>query len=690
MSFLLPFVNICGAISSGFYWVLYLLDSYVYELVAFSYKIFTLMCTINFNSLYGLVSPLIDRLNALIIVFIVFNLGSALIQYLLNPEKAVEGGTKFLKNLFIATAMLVSYSFVFSVTNEVSILLIGNSTGYKYTTLGEIFDLNDEDGNGKKDPGLIMRFIFGEDAGKQDPGETIALNLLKTFIKDTELDANSEYVPTDSSAQLEGKINNRNDGSLNLTNLPSLKDVTDKNQVYFNFLVSFVVGLFVVYSTFSASIQIGIRMFKLLILQVLAPIAIIDVIKNGFDGKFKNFMKTYGSVFLEAIVRMATLLVISVFVSKFVMHINDYFPALQGEESVITKSIITVIVVIAAYTFSGQVPKFIDGIIGTNMGEGAKTNFGHFLTGMLGAGVGFAAGARTGNLAGMISGAVGGATTGYKGKSVSDFFKGMSDNSAKARNVAAGAMMAGGSLAYGLSRAESFMGIPQRKLEKGKLAGERKTAMENMLKTMDDNYDKKIRVGGPKLDKDGNVYYDEVGLDRNKFNTDAYKTHEEWDDTIKENVTKFDGQYASALSEETKQEIKSTKEAYENYTKAQSDYDDAVRNGGNSGEAYKKLEEARTVYQTLKDSTDKKIDTDFNSMMIKDMSSGKYVKDKGKSAVKSSINSYDNIASSGYKTSDISSGKTNTKKASDEYTKQQDRANNSSSATRYNNINSRK
>ena len=220
-------------------------------------------------------------------------------------------------------------------------------------------------------------------------------------------------------------------------------------------------------------------------------------------------------------------------------------------------------------------------------------------------------------------------------------------------------------------------GGPQRALESGKLAGERQTAMDNMIKTLEDNYDEQVHIG----DKD-------VGLTRDIFRTYAY-----------DNKGNKYGYYGS-LSTGTKDAIDNTQKKYEEYKDKQGAYDRMRTTGmtaagktateADLAEAWDDVESARTVYQALKSSTDKKIDTDFNTKMVKDFKEHKELfKDKGILGVERSVETYDHVAAKGYRTDDFIAGRSNTKKASDHYETQQDRFNNSAAAAAYNRSNTR-
>ena len=142
---------ITSLISFGVYWIfkplfslLLYIDGVVYSLVAYSYKVFMLMAQLNFNVVYAWVAPLIDRIKAIIMVLIMFKLGYSLIQYMINPDKLSDnsiGGAALIKNIAWCSLLLISYTFIFSVMNELSLLIIGVPKGYEFTTLKEIADV---------------------------------------------------------------------------------------------------------------------------------------------------------------------------------------------------------------------------------------------------------------------------------------------------------------------------------------------------------------------------------------------------------------------------------------------------------------------------------------------------------------------------------------------------------------------
>ena len=127
-SSLISFASIGSWIMSPLMGISLAIDGLVYTLVSYSFKLFMLMCQINFDSLYGIIANLLDSIQAVILVLVVFKLATELITYLTEPDKALAGGKQLLINIAVASALLILYPFIFSVLNEVSILIMGNDT----------------------------------------------------------------------------------------------------------------------------------------------------------------------------------------------------------------------------------------------------------------------------------------------------------------------------------------------------------------------------------------------------------------------------------------------------------------------------------------------------------------------------------------------------------------------------------
>ena len=403
------------------------LEGIVYEFVTYSYKLFTLITQLNFNSVAALMGPLIDRLKAVIMVLIVYKLGVALIGMLLNPDSAPKEGKQLFINIFVTVALLLSYNLIFSIVNEVGMLFIGAPSGYTFPTLSKITgeSITEEEG-------IINRFVFGSDDSTEkmsEMGDYMAYQVASIFIVNL----------TDEDTL--GNTIKKDNGKYNFLKLPNLHNQIDK-KVSYTPLAGILIGGYLVYVFFVVSTEVGIRIFKLLILQMLAPLAIITIISDGFKGGFKgtmkNYISTYMSIFTQVFIRLISTLVITVFVAKFTTNLGEYFGEIKDVgDNFLTRGLLIVLVIYAGYKFVLEAPKLIDKVFGTHVADGnGDSGFaGLMLGGAAGLATGLVSGYRsgageggwnkaTGALAGGLAGMTTGAWTGAtKGNGIADKIK---------------------------------------------------------------------------------------------------------------------------------------------------------------------------------------------------------------------------------------------------------------------------
>lgn len=445
---ILPFISLLeiDRIIDVLWYFLLLLDAIVYSAVAYIYNIFQIIAQLNFSVISSWTQPLVNRVEALIMVLIMFKLGMSFIQYLIDPDKfnnKSTGGSALVLNIVICAALLVSYQFIFTVFNELSMLVIGYQDGYEFTVLKDIADIEGE--NGGDEAGLLGRFIFGDKYDSKDFGKQLSAITLFSFFKDT-VDCNNGTFQGGRADDALTKIYNQSSDSINFFEITNIADAIyrDKNDsdienhgsTEYRFpLLSTAAGLYLAYTLIVLTIEVAIRIFKLIILQVTAPIAIITTIDGGVKGSktFQSFYKTYLSVYTSLFIRVAVVYLVSALISMFTQN----FDSLNvGTRDSIMGSFVFIIIVVSLFTFAKKIPSFIDKALGTNSsgdGEGAA-GFKGLMKSMgaavglgVGAAGGLALGAATGGVGGALGGMLGGGfrglTGGYRANNVSDFFK---------------------------------------------------------------------------------------------------------------------------------------------------------------------------------------------------------------------------------------------------------------------------
>ena len=472
---LMSFASLASWAAHPFMSIMLVIDGLVYNLVSYSFNLFMLMCQLDFSSLYGIVSPIVDRLQAVVLVLVVFKIAMSFIKWMIDPESAPKEGSKIVVNIFITAMFLIGYNFVFDVFNEVGMLIMGAPEGRDFVVLKQIANISGGD------EGLIMRFIFGNNKEVEDIGDYMAYETVKIFIHDIEDPDNSPIVRSTICDDEKCDFNDLNELTVNL----------DKNVEYM-WGISSIVGVYLIYSIVKMAIEIGVRMFKLLILQILAPIAIITILDGGIKSNtFQTFYKKYLSVYAEAFTRMLAMLITVVFVCKFYINIDNFFsPIGDTGAGGVTKFLLTIIVVVAAFRIADGLPKFIDEVLGTKMAKGDNVGVGKIAAGLVGSALGFAGGIGAGTISGAgvggtllnaASGAFKGYGAGSKGNNVADFFKNTGENNKASRERALNIARMGGGGQYALHGIENRLGITQRNQARAQRESDTAKALENMV-----------------------------------------------------------------------------------------------------------------------------------------------------------------------------------------------------------------
>lgn len=481
-------------------------DAAVYSLVAYAYDLFILIAQLNFNVISVWFEPIVDRLETLILVLILFKLGISFITYMFKPDSFQDkskGGAALLKNIVLVAVLLVSYKFVFDVFNELTMLVMGYQPGTQFTVLNQIAGVEADPGG---DSGLLQRFVFGEEQNFNDYGVNFASTILLQFMSGKI--GGQDVASIVSNAKQSG-------GTFSLFGICSFKN----GDLDYHFpILSTAVGLYLLYTIIQMAIQVGIRVFKLIVLRIVAPAVIVTMIDDGTNSKtFNNYWKVYLSELTSVFVRIFTMYLISAFAGMIFNNMSALVPAGTNGLTTIFASII---LIVAAFRFAGQLPAFIDSIIGSKLaGSGNTGGFGHFMAGLggalLGAGSGLAAGVAgkagvAGTLGNMVAGGFNGAGSAARSNNVADFFKNTGATSQANRERASRIARQGGGLAYAGAGIESFMGIPQRQAQQAQVLADDNTLIDNVLNAQVDEIKDQTGSAGIKFGDNADSYAEAV------------------------------------------------------------------------------------------------------------------------------------------------------------------------------------
>ncbi len=245
-----------------------------------------------------------------------------------------------------------------------------------------------------------------------------------------------------------------------------------------------IVGIMTLFLLVSITIDIAARVFKMLVLEMIAPVPVMSYIdpKSSKDGAFANWIKQLTSTFLDLFVKLGLIYLILFFVREL-KNDNLFVSYGAAEGSGVNparKAYLIVFLILGLLKFAKDAPEFIRAIFGIKGkgGEGiAKSAAGAlgFITGGATGAVGGLVAGRglSGAVTGAITGASAGSAAGAQGKSVSGYRTGADaaiqartgDNKAKSGIIAKAQQAA---VAGQARREAGRIGINEQSLELAK------------------------------------------------------------------------------------------------------------------------------------------------------------------------------------------------------------------------------
>lgn len=260
----------------------------VYTLLAFMYNLFFKLADHSLVS-ESVMEGFYIRVWSIIGIIMIFKLAISLVKMVAEPSSfnnAKTGGFgKIVTRTMTALVML-------------AFLNTGFRTLYRFQAL---ILKND----------IIPKVILGSGSNstkESDMGANLAYNLFKTMY---------DFENSDKKEKIEEKIK-----SMKFKEWGSLAQYVDGDQVKYYLFLDIGLGLFVTYQLIVFSIDIAIRMLKMTVLQLLAPIPIISYVDNDslLQKWFKEVMSTYTLVFI----RVAILYFVSYIITLIINKNNVY------------------------------------------------------------------------------------------------------------------------------------------------------------------------------------------------------------------------------------------------------------------------------------------------------------------------------------------------------------------------------
>lgn len=329
-------------ITKAIRWVFALLDWVFYNLISILMQ--AIFDIANFSLSEGIFEKLINRVYLVLGIFMLFKITISLLTYLVNPDKISDkenGVGKLSMRVVLVLVMLIMLPSAFQLLNDVQNALL--------PTL----------------PRLILDSSNGDDSVNQisDNGTKIATSIYGAFFYDNPDCIGGEPTGVTPYNQTTVDINymfNNVNLSCQTTNNGSMY------QYEYTPIISTLAGGFMCYVLIGICITVAIRMFKMMILRMIAPIPVISYIdpKSSKDGAFSKWVKTLTTTWFELFINLGILYLIVFLVNSLLINsAGQLWDATQGF-GFIRKSFFIVFVIMGLFAFARQAPKFIMDALG--------------------------------------------------------------------------------------------------------------------------------------------------------------------------------------------------------------------------------------------------------------------------------------------------------------------------------------
>ena len=161
----------------------------------------------------------------------------------------------------------------------------------------------------------------------------------------------------------------------------------------YKYFLSTVAGVLCLVLLLSLTLDVAIRVFKLLVLRLISPVAILSYIDSKSEKSFNNWVKAVTSTYLDLFIRIAIISFIMMLI-KMIPNLVVWNTYAGDNIDYFTQLVARIVLVFGLLFFAKEAPKFITETFGIDnkQGGGLFGGFGKLMGGILG-GVSIGAGA---------------------------------------------------------------------------------------------------------------------------------------------------------------------------------------------------------------------------------------------------------------------------------------------------------
>lgn len=338
-----------GTIRLLFSWIDYVVFNFVSILMQAIFDI------ANFSLSESIFNKIIDRVYLILGIFMLFKITISLLTYLVNPDKISDkenGIGKLSMRVILVLIMLVMLPSAFQLLNDVQNALLP-------TIPRLILEPND---------------VANSTNQISNIGRNIATSVFSSFFSDnpdcTGIKGESATIyiskgvpATEDQIKTMDALKYYRDNSAMKCQISGNSDVY---QYEYTPIISTIAGGFMCYVLIGICITVAVRMFKMMILRMIAPIPIISYVdpKSSKDGAFSKWVKTLSTTWLELFINLGILYLIVFCINKLLLDTGSELLSATKGFGFVRGSFFTIFVIMGLFAFAKQAPKFIMDALG--------------------------------------------------------------------------------------------------------------------------------------------------------------------------------------------------------------------------------------------------------------------------------------------------------------------------------------
>lgn len=398
------------------------LDGIIYFLLSIVFEIFfNITSATIFNN--TLINQFFNRIQLLIGIFIVFKVSFSIINGIINPDQVTDskkGISNFVLRIVISLAMLTLITPLSGIPDDAT---INNSYNKALKEQGILFGTLQTLQDRIINQNLLGKLILGVDEDQVDntnntviiQSQKMIATIVKGFVQ-LNLDDNGEWV-CGGNYEDDNTYNSYIKGTYNAVLAAAEAPCKDSSSSKYKFSYiwgfSWIIGVAFIFIVAGFCVDIAVRLIKLLVLRLIAPIPIISYIdpKSDKDGAFGAWTKMLTKTYLDLFIRLMIIYFVMFIASNMISMVNNNLVFKNGGVNLFINTISIIIIWLGLFIFAKSAPKFFMDMLGIKgdgkgffQGIGAIAGAGAFAGGLIGSAVtGWRASAEENRMAGRTN-----------------------------------------------------------------------------------------------------------------------------------------------------------------------------------------------------------------------------------------------------------------------------------------------